>query len=162
MPSSKEFAFTSISEFEELESFIEAFGGENYQEKSDRIASVMHDIEQALSDRHEEQVKRKILELQNAIERYLPERSRYAVIEAQYENDQLLVSGAVQKTLSFSEDIFVDIYDQKGEHIDEISLKDSSSGHFTETIPVPFEPGTYVAQLNYHDYLVTDFFVVRG
>ena len=149
-------------EFEELESFIEAFGGENYQEKSDRLASIMNDIEQALNDRNTEQAKRKIVELQNAIERYLPERSRYAVIEVQYNNDQLLVSGAVQKTLSFSEDLFVDIFDQKGNLIDEIALKDSSSGHFSEVISTPFSPGTYVAQLNYHDFLVTDFFVVRG
>ena len=101
------------------------------------------------------------MELQNAIERYLPERSRYAVIEVQYNNDQLLVSGAVQKTLSFSEDLFVDIFDQKGNLIDEIALKDSSSGHFSDVISTPFSPGTYVAQLNYHDFLVTDFFVVR-
>lgn len=149
-------------EFEELESFIEAFGGENYQNKSDRLASIMHDIKRALSDRDAELTQRKIIELQNAIERYLPERSRYAVIEVQFDNDKLLVSGAVQKTLSFSEDLFVDIFDQKGNRVDEIALKDSSSGHFSESISMPFEPGTYVAQLNYHDQLVTDFFVVRN
>lgn len=149
-------------EFEELKSFIESFGGENYQEKSDRLASIMNEIEQSLSDRNAEQTKRKIVELQNAIERYLPERSRYAVIEVQYDGNQLVVSGAVQKTLSFSEDLFVDIFDQKGNLIDEIALKDSSSGHFSETIQTPFTPGTYVAQLNYHDFLVTDFFIVRG
>ena len=80
----------------------------------------------------------------------------------QFDNDKLLVSGAVQKTLSFSEDLFVDIFDQQGNRVDEIALKDSSSGHFSESISMPFEPGTYVAQLNYHDYLVTDFFVVRN
>ena len=149
-------------EFEELESFIEAFGGDEYQNKSDRLASIMHEIEQALTDRNEEQAKRKIVELQNSIERYLPERSRYAVIEVQFDNDKLLVSGAVQKTLSFSEDLFVDIFDQRGNRVDEIALKDSSSGHFSESVSTPFEPGTYVAQLNYHDYLVTDFFVVRS
>ena len=149
-------------EFEELESFIESFGGDNYQQKSDRIASIMNAIQQALTDRNEVQVKQKIVELQNSIERYLPERSRYAVIEVQFDNDNLLVSGAVQKTLSFSEDLFVDIFDQQGNRVDEIALKDSSSGHFSESISMPFEPGTYVAQLNYHDYLVTDFFVVRN
>ena len=149
-------------EFEELESFIEAFGGDDYQNKSDRIPSIMNEIEQALSDSNAEHAKRKIIELQNAIERYLPERSRYAVIEVQLDGNQLLVSGAVQKTLSFSEDLFVDIFDQKGNLVDEIALKDSSSGHFSETIPAPFEAGTYVAQLNYHDFLVTDFFIIHG
>jgi hypothetical protein len=74
----------------------------------------------------------------------------------------VLVSGAVQKTLSFSEDLFVDIFDQRGNLVEEIALKDTSSGHFTENISIPFKSGTYVAQLQYHDLLVTDFFVVRS
>ena len=85
-----------------------------------------------------------------------------AVIEVQFEDQTLYLSGAVQKTLSFSEDLYVDIFDQKGNHVEEIALKDSSVGHFNEIIKKPFEPGTYVAQLQYHDLVVTDFFTVYG
>ena len=166
----KEYVYTSdefnivelAREFEELKSFIEEFGGENYKESSPRFSSVIDDIKRALSDRNSDQAGQKLSELQRLIERYLPDRSRYAVIEAIYDNDQLLLSGAVQKNLSFSEDLFVDIFDQRGNLVDEIALKDTLSGQFTETISTPFEPGTFVAQLQYHDLLVTDFFVVRN
>ena len=48
-------------------------------------------------------------ELKTIIERYLPVRSRVAVVEAIYDDDKLIVSGAVQKTLAFREDLFVDV-----------------------------------------------------
>ena len=149
-------------EFEELKSFVEEFGGENYEESSSRFSSVMDEIKRALSDRDSKQVNQKLSELQRLIERHLPDRSKYAVIEAIYDNDQLLLSGAVQKTLSFSEDLFIDIFDQKGNLVNEIALKDTSSGQFNEVVSTPFESGTYVAQLQYHNLLVTDFFVVRN
>ena len=88
-------------------------------------------------------------------------RSRVAVVEAIYDDDKLIVSGAVQKTLAFREDLFVDVYDQKGTLIEEIALKDNSSGLFTEVLSRPFESGLYVTQLQYHDVIVTDFFNVR-
>jgi len=78
------------------------------------------------------------------------------------EGDQLLISGAVEKTISFREDLFIDIYNQKGEHIQEIAIKDKKSGHFNEVISIPLDPGTYVAKLQYHGTIVSDFFHVRG
>ncbi len=145
-------------EFEELESFIESFGGDNY--KNDRFGDLMLDIEKALEDKDAQKAKRGITTLTTAIERYLPERSKNAVIEVSYDNGKLVLAGAVKKTLVFSEDLFVDVFDQKKKQIDEIFLKDSSSGQFSETVFLPLKPGTYVAQLDYHGTLVTDFFTV--
>ncbi|KAG2478648.1 MAG: hypothetical protein NPMRTH1_360001 [Nitrosopumilales archaeon] len=88
-------------------------------------------------------------------------RSRSAVIEAQFDNDKLILSGAVYKTLSFSEDLFIDIFDQRGNLVNEVALKDGASGHFSKVISQPFSPGVYVAQLEYHDLIVTDFFSVN-
>ena len=78
-----------------------------------------------------------------------------------FDDDKLIVSGAVQKTIAFREDLFVDVYDQRGTLIEEIALKDNSSGLFTETVSRSFEPGVYVTQLQYHDVVVTDFFNVK-
>ncbi|WP_246271048.1 hypothetical protein [Nitrosopumilus cobalaminigenes] len=147
-------------EFEELESFAEAFGGESYFENP-RFASVINEIEFAFKDKDAEDVDDNLNELKTIIERYLPVRSRVAVVEAIYDDDKLIVSGAVQKTLAFREDLFVDVYDQRGTLIEEISLKDNSSGLFTETVSRAFEPGVYVTQLQYHDVVVTDFFNVK-
>ncbi len=146
-------------EFDELESFTEKFGGELFIENP-RFASVINEIKSAFVDKDIDTVSDNLHELKTLIERYLPVRSRVAVVEAVYDDDKLLVSGAVQKTLAFREDLFVDVYDQKGNLIDEIALKDNSSGLFTEVISHPFDSGVYVAQLQYHDVLVTDFFNV--
>ena len=147
-------------EFEELESFAENFGGESFSENP-RFASVINQIEFAFNDKDTKRVDANLKELKIIIERYLPIRSHVAVIEAIYDDDKLIVSGAVQKTLAFSEDLFVDVYDQRGTLIEEISLKDNSSGLFTEVISRPFDSGVYVAQLQYHDVVVTDFFNVK-
>ncbi|MEM3089359.1 MAG: hypothetical protein QXY22_02200, partial [Candidatus Nitrosotenuis sp.] len=69
--------------------------------------------------------------------------------------------GAIQKTLAFSEDIFIDIFNQKGERVDEIPLKDSASGSFNQVINKKYPRGTYVVQLQYHDLIVSDFFRVN-
>ena len=147
-------------EFEELESFAENFGGESFSENP-RFASVINQIEFAFNDKDTKRVDANLKELKTIIERYLPIRSHVAVIEVIYDDDKLIVSGAVQKTLAFSEDLFVDVYDQRGTLIEEISLKDNSSGLFTEVISRPFDSGVYVAQLQYHDVIVTDFFNVK-
>ncbi len=147
-------------DFEELQSFAEKFGGESYSENP-RFASVINEIEFAFKDKDAEDVDDNLEELKTIIERYLPVRSRVAVVEAVYDDDKLIVSGAVQKTLAFREDLFVDVYDQRGNLIEEISLKDSSSGLFTEVISRGFDSGVYVTQLQYHDVIVTDFFNVR-
>jgi len=147
-------------EFDELESFAEKFGGDRFYENP-RFADVINEIEFALNDKDAEDVNDNLNELKILIERYLPVRSRVAVVEASYEDGNLIVSGAVQKTLAFREDLFVDVDDQKGTLIEEIALKDNSSGLFTETISRSFDSGVYVTQLEYHDVIVTDFFNVK-
>ncbi len=147
-------------EYEELESLIEKFGAGKYDDP--KFQETLNEIEIGLSERDTERIDEELSELQRLIERYLPVRSRAAIIEVQFEDQTLYLSGAVQKTLSFSEDLYVDIYDQKGNHIEEIALKDTSAGHFNEILKIPFEPGTYVAQLQYHDLVVTDFFTVHS
>ncbi len=147
-------------EFNELEFFVERFGGESF-DSNPRFASVINEIKSGLANRDAENANDSLEELKVIIERYLPVRSRSAVIEAHYEDDKLILSGAVQKELAFREDLFVDIYDQHGDRIEEIALKDDSSGLFTKVVSTPFEPGVYVAQLQYLDIVVTDFFNVR-
>ena len=146
-------------EFEELKKFIETFGGDLNSNQA-RFNPIFEEIKNSLADRDLEKADDKLSELKRLIERYLPIRSRTAVIEAELKDDQLFISGAVQKTLSFREDLFVDIFDQQGNHVEEIALKDSSSGKFNEKISKPFKPGIYVAQLQYHDIIVSDFFNV--
>ncbi|MCH7560880.1 MAG: hypothetical protein IIC67_05865 [Thaumarchaeota archaeon] len=147
-------------EFEELKSFAKEFGGDSFNENP-RFASVINEIKFGFTNRNAESVDDNLNELKTIIERYLPVRSRAAVVEAIYDDDKLIISGAVQKTIAFREDLFVDIYDQKGNLIEEIALKDNSSGLFTEVLLQPFESGVYVVQLQYHDVIVTDFFNVR-
>ena len=147
-------------EFSELESFAERFGGDGFAENP-RFASVINEIEFAIKDKDRDDVNDNLNELKTLIERYLPVRSRAAVVEAIYDDDKLIVSGAVQKTLAFREDLFVDVYDQRGTLIEEIALKDNSSGLFTEVLSRSFDPGVYVTQLQYHDVIVTDFFNVK-
>ncbi|MCJ8305485.1 MAG: hypothetical protein MJK05_00370 [Nitrosopumilus sp.] len=147
-------------EFEELQSFAKEFGGENF-ENNPRFASVINQVKFSFTDSNAKSVDDNLDELKTIIERYLPVRSRVAVIEAHYDHDKLIISGAVQKTIAFREDLFVDVFDQRGNLVEEISLKDNSSGLFTEVLSQPFDPGVYVVQLQYHDLIVTDFFNVR-
>ncbi|MGA0296762.1 MAG: hypothetical protein ACO3K2_05480 [Nitrosopumilaceae archaeon] len=146
-------------EFEELQTFVEKFGGENYDSEY-RFSEVIGDIKLGLANRDTENVDEKLEELKRLIERYLPTRSRSAIIEAQYDG-QLVLSGAVQKSLAFREDLFVDIFDQQGNLVQSIALKDNSSGRFNKLVQIPFEPGVYVAQLEYHNVIVNDFFSVK-
>lgn len=146
-------------EFEELQTFIENFGGKDYDDGS-RFSKVIGDIKLGFANRDEENIDEKLEELKRLIERYLPIRSHYAIIEAQYDGS-LVLSGAVQKTLAFREDLFVDIFDQQGNLVESIALKDDSSGRFNVLVQTPFEPGVYVAQLQYHNVIVNDFFNVR-
>ncbi len=147
-------------EFEELESFAEKFGGSNFNQNS-RFAAVTTALEVGFRDKDAQGISENLEELRIIIERYLPARSPVAVIEAVYDNGKLTVSGAVQKSLAFREDLFVDVYDQRGTLVEEIALKDNSSGLFTETINHSFASGVYVAKLQYHNLAVTDFFNVR-
>ena len=161
--SSSELGRVKLSEdFEQLKDFIEAFGGKNLEYNEAKFDYVFDEITNALAKNDMEQADAELSELKGLIERYLPVRSRSAVVEANYNDDKLFISGAVQKTLSFSEDLYVDVYDQRGNHIYEIALKDTSSGKFDEILSKPFMPGMYVAQLQYHDLIVTDFFHVAA
>ena len=147
-------------DFEELESFAQEFGGQSFYENP-QFSSVVNEIKSAFIAKDTENVNEKLNEFKTLIERHLPIRSRVAVVEAVYDDDKLIISGAVQKTLAFREDLFVDVFDQKGNLIKEIALKDNSSGLFTEVLSYPFESGMYVTQLQYHDVIVTDFFNVH-
>jgi hypothetical protein len=149
-------------EFEDLKSFIISYGGTNLKANQASFDSVLDSIKRGLANRDSELVNDKLDELKRLIERYLPVRSRSAIIEANMEDDKLLIAGAVQKTLSFREDLYVDIYDQRGNHVEEIALKDTNSGHFNEIVSIPLEPGVYVAQLEYHNLIVSDYFNVIG
>jgi len=149
----------SLSEkFEELKYFVEEYGSINLKANNERFDTIFNEISSALGENDLEQADNKSSELERYIERYLPVRSRSAVVDAVFDGDKLVLSGAVQKTLSFSEDLYIDIFDQKGNHIDEIALKDTTSGRFNEIYSKPFEPGMYVVQLQYHDLIVSDFF----
>ena len=173
-------------EYEELVSFANVFGGKEFYETTcsdvdtqpegttticlgldelfpnhPRFTSVMNQIEAAFTEKNTGVINDNLDEFKTLIERYLPVRSRVAVVEVTYNDDKLIVSGAVQKTLAFREDLFVNIYDQRGTLVEEIALKDNSSGLFNEVISHPFDSGVYVAQLEYHHVKVTDFFNVR-
>ena len=149
-------------DFEELKTFLEKYGGSNYDKNKGSFNPVIEDIKRGLADRDSELVNDKLEELKRLNERYLPVRSRSAVIEVTFEDDKLFIAGAVQKTLSFREDLFVDIYDQRGNLVEDFAIKDSASGHFNEVISTPLEPGSYVARLYYHDLTVSDFFTIPG
>jgi hypothetical protein len=149
-------------EYEELENFIEVFGETKYGKHESKFDPVLEDIKTGLANRDSTEVKDDLSELEQLIERYLPVRSKSAVIEVYMEQDTLYLSGSIVKPyVNFREDIFIDIFDQKGERIDEIALKDTPAGKFNQVLSKPYEPGMYVAQLWYHDLMVSDFFHVR-
>ena len=147
--------------FEELRLFMERFGGSKYAGNS-KILSTVGDIESALSSRHDGVARQKLDTLEYLIERYLPNRDRTAVVEVQLDDAKrnLTITGAVEKSLAFSEDLYIDIFDQRGDIVQSITLKDNSRGLFSNTVPAPSASGVYVAQLEYHDLQVTDFFVI--
>jgi hypothetical protein len=147
-------------EFEELHSFAKEFGGENFA-SNPRFASVINEIKSGFTDVNAEFVDDNLDELKTIIERYLPIRNPTAPIEASYGGDKLVISGRVLKLVEFSEDLFIDIYNQKGNLVKEIILKDDPTGLFTKVVSQPFDSGMYVVQLQYHNLIVTDFFHVK-
>jgi hypothetical protein len=147
-------------EFEELESFAKEFGGVNFDENP-RFASVINGIKSGFVNKNPENVDDKLNEFKTIIERYLPIRNPAAPIQAEYDGDKLVISGRVLKTVQFSEDIFIDIFDQRGNLVKEIALRDDRTGLFNEVVSQPFDSGVYVVQLQYHNLIVTDFFNVR-
>ena len=148
--------------FEDLKKFMDRFGG-GRQDSNPRFAPVIQEIRADLADRKVAEAEESLDYLEHLIERYLPVRSRAAVIDAQYDGtgNTLVISGAVQKLLVFGEDLFVDVYDQGGDLVKSVSLKDDGiDGVFGESVSVKLEPGMHVALLEYHDLTVTDFFLV--
>ncbi|MEE9563388.1 MAG: hypothetical protein V3V69_00460, partial [Nitrosopumilaceae archaeon] len=138
------------------------FGETNYGKHESKFDPVLVDIETGLANRDSTEVNDGLSELKLLIERYLPVRSKSAVIEVYMEKDTLYLSGAIVKPyIDFREDIFIDIFDQKGERIDEIALRDTPAGKFNQVLSKSYDPGMYVAQLWYHDLMVSDFFHVR-
>lgn len=148
-------------EFEELQSFIDTFGSTGYDANAAKFDPVISEIKTALHNKDFSSAAAKLSELKGLIERYLPTRAPNAVIEAYVQDGKLYLSGAIQKTIAFSEDIYVDIYDQKGNRVDEIPLKDNASGYFNQIMSKSYPAGTYVAQLEYHNLTVSDFFRVN-
>ena len=146
-------------EFEELESFAQEFGGENF-DSNPRFASVINEVKAGFEDKNAKNVGDNLSELRTIIERYLPIRNPNAPIEATYSGNELVITGRILKTVQFSEDLFIDIYNQRGERVEEIALKDDPSGLFNEVLYQSFDNGVYVVQLQYHDLIVTDFFKV--
>ena len=147
-------------QFDDLKSFAERFGGDAF-DSNPRFDSVINEIKVSLTSKNTSSVNENLEELKTLIERYLPVRSRSAVIEALYDGERLVLSGAVQKALPFSEDLLIDIYDQRGNRIEELIIKDTASGLFAESVSRSFDSGIYVVQLEHHEVTVTDFFSVR-
>ncbi len=148
-------------EFEELEEFIDVFGGENLASYESEFEPVLEKIRTALSKNDQISVKNDLTILKNLIEKHLPIKSRGAIIEATIDGDKLLVSGAVQKTLSYREELYLTVFDQQGNMVEDKIFYDDASGHYNVLLSKPNKPGLYVAQLEYHDIKVTDIFQVR-
>jgi len=147
-------------EFEELEEFINVFG-ENLGAYESEFEPVLEKIRTALSKNDQISVKNDLTILKNLIEKHLPIKSRSAIIEATVDGDILLVSGAVQKTLSYREELYLTVFDQQGNVVEDKIFYDDASGHYNALLSKPSKPGLYVAQLEYHDIKVTDIFQVR-
>lgn len=148
-------------QFENLQDFIQVFGSAGYNSNKAQFDSVMDDIKNSLHNKDTSTAKSKIKELQSMIERYLPTRSRAGVLDAYVDDGKLYLSGALSKTVAFPEDVYIDIFDESGEKVDEILLKDNSSGHFNQVLSKSYGSGVYVAQLEYHDLVLSDFFRIE-
>ncbi len=145
--------------FDELRSFAKEFGGANF-DNNPRITSIINEIKSGIADKNTQKVKNSLDELRKNIERYLPIRDPSAPIEAAYDGNKLVITGRVLKAVEFSEDLFIDVYDQQGDLVKAIALRDDPTGLFNEVVSEPFDTGIYVVRLQYHDLVVTDFFNV--
>ena len=148
-------------EFEELEEFIDVFGNENLAAYESEFEPVLEKIRTALSKNDQISIKNDLTVLKNLIEIHMPIKSRSAIIETTIDGDKLLVSGAVQKTLSYREELYLTVFDQQGNVVEDKIFYDDASGHYNVLLSKPNKPGLYVAQLEYHNIKVTDIFQVR-
>ena len=147
-------------EYNELLAFAEKFGGSEFTSNS-RFAAANANIKASFTNKTLDDVSQRVDQYKFLIERYLPVKSPFAVIDASFANSKLVLTGAVKKEIKFSETIFVDIYNQQGIRQYEIIVKDSPEGVFNQVVNLSLPSGTYVAQLEYHDILVNDFFTIR-
>lgn len=145
-------------EFSGLEQFMRQFGGDRTSQP--RFEEALSEVRDGLAARDKGATDRGMEDLRLLIERYLPVRHRDAVLDAGYSSGVLELSGAVRKSVAFSEDLFVDVHDQGGELVLSRALRDDAGGMFSEVIVGGLEPGMHVALLQYHDVTVTDFFRV--
>ena len=153
--------YTIAKEFEDLEEFINRFGDQSVPQYQTEFVPVLEKIRTALSKNDQTSVKNDLPYLKNLIEKHLPIKSRSAIIEATIDGDKLLIAGAVQKTLSFREELYLTIFDQKGNVVVDEIFYDDVSGRYNALLSKPTNPGLYVAQLEYHEIKVTDIFQVR-
>lgn len=144
----------------DLQEFMRGFGGQQYQANIGRITPLVDSAQEAVNDRNVSEARSDMFDIRNAIERYLPLRSPEVVVRATYTTDGLTVDGAVHKLVEFPEDIYVDIFDQRGDLEVTLNLNDGPDGKFSEDVRRSFESGTYVVMLSYHDLRVSDFFTV--
>ena len=122
---------------------------------------MLEKIRTALSKNEQISVKNDLTILKDLIEKYLPIKSSSAIIEATVDGDSLLVSGAVQKTISYREELYLTVFDQQGNMVEDKMFYDDASGHYNTFLSKPSKPGLYVAQLEYHGIKVTDIFQIR-
>ncbi|RNJ80640.1 MAG: hypothetical protein D9C04_00665 [Nitrosopumilus sp. B06] len=146
-------------DFDDLKSFAVQFGGENYADAT-LLADAITSTETAFAEGNTNKIDGNLDKIKEMIDRYLPTRSREAIVEAVYADGTLVLSGAVIKDIAFREDLYVDVFDQRGDRMEEVTLKDDSTGRFAKSIQKSFGPGIYAVQLEYLNLTVSDFFIV--
>ncbi|MDI1495205.1 MAG: hypothetical protein K8823_511 [Cenarchaeum symbiont of Oopsacas minuta] len=147
--------------YETIKVFIQTFGGSQYVANAGAFAEVQNDIEEAIGDGDSGTISAGTVQLQLLAERYLPQRERAVVIDASYQNDKIHITGAVDKLVEFSEDLYVDIYDENGNILISVAVKDTPTGYIDESVNKRLDSGLYVARIHYHDFMASDFFSVN-
>ena len=144
--------------YETLKIFLQEFGGSQYTANSATFVEIEKDIEEAINNGNYRQVIAGTAQLHALAERYLPQRDRTTIIDASYDDGKVRITGAVEKLVQFSEDLYVDIYNSDGKVVLSVAIKDSPSGYVDETVSINLEQGLYVARIHYHTLTASDFF----
>ncbi|MBI5378113.1 MAG: hypothetical protein HZA82_05760 [Thaumarchaeota archaeon] len=111
--------YTVAKEFEGLEEFANRLGDISSPQYQSEFVPVLEKIRTVLLKNDQTSVKNDLPQLKNLIEKYLPIKSRSAIVEATVDGDKLLIAGAVQKTLSFREEVYLTIFDQQENIVDD-------------------------------------------
>ena len=146
------------AKYEMIKVFVQKFGGSQYTVNSAAFTEIEKDVEEAINEGDYGAIVAGTLQLQTLAERYLPHRERAAIIDVSYGNGLVRITGAVEKLVQFSEDLYVDIYDGNGDVLLSVAVKDTPTGYIEESININLESGLYVARIQYHDLVATDFF----